>query len=83
MISEIDGQHLALHERVLLVPDSQREAVEAVLQRCVCRGAWSPAVSTVETYNDSGKESDVSVWAMSLANEEDAKRVQSALDAIE
>ena len=83
MISEISGQQFVLHERVLLVPDSQREAVESVLQRCGCRGEWSRAVSTVEPYNDFDEGSGVSVWAMSLASKEDAKRVQSALDAME
>jgi len=83
MMNEISGQQLVFRERVLLVPDSQRQAVEAVLRRCGCGGEWSRAVSQVEERNDSGEGSGVSVWAMSLARKEDAKRVQSALDAIE
>ena len=83
MISEISGRQFVFHEMVLLVPDSQREAVEAVLRRCGCSGEWSRAVSEVETYNNSSKGSGVSMWAMSLASKEEAKKVQSALDAIE
>ena len=82
MISEISGKQFVLHERVLLVPDPQREAVESVLQRCGCRGEWSRTVSTVETYNDFDEVGGVSLWAMSLASKEDAKKVQAALDAI-
>lgn len=83
MISEISGQQFVFHEMVLLVPDSQREAVEAVLRRCGCVGEWSRGVSAVETYNDFSEGSGVSMWAMSLPSIEDAKSVQSALDAIE
>lgn len=83
MIDEISGQQLVFQERVLQVSDSQRPAVEAVLRRCGCEGDWTQGVSTVETYNDFSEGSGVSVWAMSLQSKEDAKRVQSALDAIE
>lgn len=83
MIDEIFGKQLLLHEQVLLVADSQREVVEAVLRRCNCKGEWSRAVSAVETFNNLDEGSGVSVWALSLACREDAKTVQSALDAIE
>ncbi len=83
MISEISGQRMVFRGRVLLVPDSQREAVDAILRSCGCRGDWSIANSTVETYNDSSGGSGVSAWSMSLANEEDAQKVQSALNAVE
>jgi hypothetical protein len=83
MICEISGQRLVISERALLVADSQRAAVEAALRSCGCKGEWSRAVSALETYNDFNEGNGVSVWAMSLANKEDAKEVQSALDAIE
>lgn len=82
MICEISGKPLVFSERVLLVADSQRAVVEAVLQSCGCKGDWSQAVSVVETYNDFTDGSGVSIWAMSLASKEDAKKVQTALDAI-
>lgn len=74
MIDEISGQPLLLHGQVLLVADSQRKAVEAVLRRCDCKGEWSWAVSAVETFNNLDEESGVSVWALSFAREEDSVR---------
>lgn len=82
LISEISGQPFAFIGGMLLVADSQRTAVETVLRGCGCVGVWSGAVSTVETYNDFCQGSGVSVWKMSLAKKEDAKKVQSALDDI-
>ncbi|MCQ8129813.1 hypothetical protein [Methylomonas rivi] len=83
MICEISGQRLVISEKVLLVADSQRAAVEAALRSCGCKAEWSQAVSALETYNDFSEGNGVSVWAMSLTNKEDAKKVQSALDAVE
>lgn len=83
MISKISGEQITFHEQVLLVPHSQRSVVESTLERCGCRGEWSCAGTSVETFSSFKEGSSVSLWAMSLANKEDAQKVQSALDAID
>lgn len=84
MISEISGQRLEFSEMVLVVAAGQRPVVEAVLRSCNCEAEWSSGGSAIERYSESTKEQgSVAVWSMSVASKEDARVIQSALDAVE
>lgn len=82
MISMVSGQRLEFIERVLVVDAGQRPAIEAVLRSCNREAEWSLSVSVAEPYCDFEAGNVANVWTMSVANIEDARVIQSALDAV-
>ncbi len=85
MISQISGEPLKFIGQLLLVDDSQRKALEAVLQECGCVGSWSPSVYHIQKYSDSSQpnEDEVAIWSLYVPKVEDAENAQRALDAID
>jgi hypothetical protein len=82
MRCQVFGEPLVFYEKLLLVSDAQRKAVETVLQRLGCVSDWSPSQFAVTKF-DSTEEPGVSMWTLSVPSVEDAKKIQSVLDAIE
>lgn len=83
MIDEVSGNKLVVHENYILVSESQRPQVEAILKENGCSGEWSPSVGSVQTYSSFNNElGEVAVWSVWLGNIDPAN-IQSALDKLE